>query len=95
MQESFQPPPAQNTISPSPLSANRIPESENGKASTGSVRSNARVPFGEMERNSNFQPCVRGTYAEMPLKFMRTNNNEMIPNDSAMGVEKENIGRYG
>ncbi|KAG4078561.1 hypothetical protein HA402_002675 [Bradysia odoriphaga] len=77
-----------------PLSANRS-DSQNGKSANSSFGSNPRIPLGEIGRTPSFQPCVRESYSEMPLKFMRTNNNEMIPNNSAVGLEKENINYYG
>lgn len=68
-------------------------EMSNGKNGNALLANNQRVPFGEIERNSNFQPCTRSSYTEMPPKFMRTNNHEMIPNDAA--VQKENVKYFG
>lgn len=85
-----------NSVSVS-VSGNRN-ENQNGKNSDSSMASNQRVPFGEIERNSNYQQCNRSSYTEsyteMPPKFMRTNDHEMIPNNSAM-VQKENVNMFG
>lgn len=70
-------------------------ENQHIKYTDTSVSSNHRVPFGELERNStNYQQCNRNTYADMPLKFMRTNNHEMVPNISATS-QKENVRYFG
>lgn len=85
--------PTKNKVST--LSAGRN-ENQNGKSGNTLFGSNTqRVPFGEIERNSNLQPCVRRNYTEMPMKFMRTNDHEMIPNHSAMVGQKENVNFFG
>lgn len=92
---------AKRTFQPTPNPMNplaaTIPEMQRAadRSDIQSDNSLFRRPFGEMERNSNAQPCVRGSYSEMPLKFMRTNNNEMIPNSSPNVAEKENVNYYG
>lgn len=85
-----------NSISPS-VSANRS-ENQNGKTGITSVASNQRVPFAEIQQHLPYQPCSRTTYtempSEMPFKFMRTNDDKMIPSNSAM-AQKENVNYFG
>lgn len=80
------------TISAS-VSANRS-ESQNSKASITSVASNQRVPFGEIKQYLPYEPCSRSRYTEIPFKFMRTNDDKMIPNNSAI-AQKENLNYFG
>lgn len=51
-----------------------------------------RVPLGEIERNSIYQQYNRNSHTDVPLKFMRTNNHDMVPNNTPV-AQKEKL--YG
>lgn len=67
-------------------------ESQNNISCNMSSGSNQRVPFGE--KNSILQQSNRNSYSDIPLKFMRTNNHEMIPS-SVVTPQKENVSYLG
>lgn len=65
------------------------------RSETQNIISSQRLPFGELERNSIHQQLNRNSYTDMPLKFKRTNNHEMIPSGLSAIPSKENINYLG